>query len=99
MRTKDFSIWCAMAAVLLAAGTLSVAKAMQEGRGKAQKEVEQVVVKAYIQGIHGTQDEGQVKSGFHGSFRMLVPDGEGIRPVSVDEWLEVIEDSKQKNSA
>jgi len=97
MKKKGFSSWGVMLTMLLVAEALPVAQAAQEGSGKAQQEVEQVVVDAYIRGIHGTQDEKQVKAGFHESFRMLVPDGKGIRAVSVDECLQSIEESKVKN--
>lgn len=84
-----------MLTVLLAVETPSFGLAAEDERGKVRQEVEQVVVDAYIRGIHGTQDEDQIKAGFHVAFRMLVPDGEAIRPVSVDEWLGFIEESKQ----
>ena len=39
----------------------------------AEKEaIKQVIEEAYIQGIHTTQDEKTVKSGFHQDFAMLV---------------------------
>jgi hypothetical protein len=85
--------------VILAVAFADAAEAMngQDGREKVQQEVVDVVVNAYIEGIHGTQDEKRVRAGFHESFRMLVRTGDGIRPVSVEEWLRSIEQSKQKH--
>jgi hypothetical protein len=59
--------------------------------------IEQVVMEAYIRGIHGDQDEGRVRSGFHPDFAMLVPKDDDILKVSVGDWLERIEGSKASN--
>jgi ketosteroid isomerase-like protein len=56
--------------------------------------IEQVVMEAYIRGIHGDQDEARVRSGFHPDFAMLVPKDDSILKVSVGEWLERIEGMK-----
>ena len=56
-----------------------------------------VVEKAYIQGIHGDQDEETVKSGFHQDFAMLVLQKDTIDKVTVDEWLGRIETMKAEN--
>lgn len=87
--------WVAVGTVILAVAIQSYGLAPENERETMRQDVEQVVVDAYILGIHGTQDEKQVKAGFHESFRMLVPEGEAVRPVSVDEWLAFIEESKQ----
>lgn len=97
MKTIDFFGWLVVLTWLMAFETVAIAQAGQDGRSKVQQEVEQVIVDAYIQGIHVTQDEKRVKAGFHEGFRMLVPAEDGIRPVSADEWLGSIEQSKQKN--
>ena len=94
MKTIDFFGWLVVLAVLPAFGAMSAAQ--PDGGSKVQQEVEEVIVDAYIQGIHVTQDEKRIKAGFHEDFRMLVPAEDGIRPVSVDEWLGSIEQSKQK---
>jgi|GEM_PF-1332667 len=52
-----------------------------------------IVEKAYIQGIHGNQDEKVVKTGFHRDFDMLVKEKGRIRKVDVDEWLAFIENT------
>jgi hypothetical protein len=66
--------------------------------GNIEKEaIKQVIEKAYIQGIHGNQDEEVVKSGFHQDFAMLVLQDDTIHKVSVDEWLDRIETTKPEN--
>ena len=37
-----------------------------------EEAIREVIKKAYIEGIHGNQDETTVKSGFHEDFAMLV---------------------------
>jgi hypothetical protein len=66
--------------------------------GNVEKEaIKQVIKKAYIQGIHGKQDEETVKSGFHQDFAMLVLRDDTIDEVNVDEWLDRIETMKAEN--
>ena len=62
-----------------------------------QEAIRQVIEKAYIQGIHGNQDEGTVKNGFHPDFAMLVLRDNIIDKVTVDEWLHRIETMKADN--
>jgi len=59
--------------------------------------VKQVIAKAYIQGIHGNQDEETVKSGFHQGFAMLVLRDNALDKVTVDEWLPRVETMKAEN--
>ena len=66
--------------------------------GNVGKEaIRRVIEKAYIQGIHGDQDEKTVKSGFHQDFAMLVLQNDTIAKVTVDEWLDRIETMKAEN--
>ena len=66
--------------------------------GNVEKEaIIRVIEKAYIQGIHGDQDEETVKSGFHQDFAMLVLQNDTIDKVTVDEWLDRIETMKAEN--
>lgn len=59
--------------------------------------IQQVIEKAYIQGIHGDQDESTVKSGFHQDFAMLVQQDNTMDKVTVDQWLGRIETMKADN--
>lgn len=66
--------------------------------GNTDKEsIKQVIEKAYIQGIHGNQDEELVKSGFHEDFAMLVLGDNAIDKVTVEEWLDRVEGMKREN--
>jgi hypothetical protein len=56
-----------------------------------------VIEEAYIEGIHGTQDEQTVRSGFHGDFAMLVLQDNAVDKVDVDEWLSRLERMKADN--
>ncbi|MDY7040985.1 MAG: nuclear transport factor 2 family protein [Chloroflexota bacterium] len=68
--------------------------------GNVEKEaIKRVIEQAYIQGIHGDQDEGVVKSGFHQDFSMLVMQDDKLEKVSVDEWLPRVELMKAENPA
>jgi hypothetical protein len=56
--------------------------------------VKQVIEQAYIQGIHGDQDEEIVRSGFHQDFAMLVLQDNAVHKVTVAEWLDRVETMK-----
>ena len=56
-----------------------------------------VIEKAYIEGIHGTQDRETVESGFHPDFNMLVLDGDELQKVTIGEWFHRIEGMKASN--
>ncbi len=59
--------------------------------------IRQVIEKAYIQGIHGHQDDRKVRSGFHQDFAMLVLQDGALDKVGIEEWLRRIEDMKADN--
>lgn len=59
--------------------------------------IRQVIDIAYIQGIHGNQDETIVRSGFHQDFAMLVLQDNSLEKVTVAEWLRRIEGMKADN--
>ncbi|NIN66466.1 MAG: hypothetical protein GTO63_17600, partial [Anaerolineae bacterium] len=56
-----------------------------------RQSIRQVIDIAYIQGIHGNQDETTVRSGFHQDFAMLVLKDNVLEKVTVEEWLRRIE--------
>ncbi|MGB3904238.1 MAG: nuclear transport factor 2 family protein [Anaerolineae bacterium] len=62
-----------------------------------QQAIRQVIERAYIEGIHGTQDEETVRSGFHEDFAMLVLQDGVLEKVSVEEWLHRIQGMKVDN--
>lgn len=63
----------------------------------AEKEIKKVIERAYIQGIHGTQDEETVRSGFHPDFTMYVLRDDAVDTVSVAQWLLRLEKIKADN--
>jgi hypothetical protein len=52
---------------------------------KEEEAIKEVIEESYIKGIHGTQDEQTVKSGFHHDFAMLVLHDNETDRVDVDE--------------
>lgn len=62
-----------------------------------QDAIKQVIEKAYIRGIHTSQDEGEVKSGFHADFAMLVLQKDELEKVDVDLWLKRVDSMKVDN--
>ena len=73
------------------------AKEVERNAELEENAIKQVIEKAYIQGIHGNQDENIVKSGFHQEFNMLVLQEDTIEKFTVDEWLKRIENMKVEN--
>ncbi len=65
----------------------------------AKGAIKQVIEQAYVRGIHETQDEATVKSGFHQDFAMLVLQDDIMQKVNLDEWLDRIEVMKTENPA
>lgn len=59
--------------------------------------VKSVIEKAYIEGIHTTQDEQTVRSGFHPDFEMLVLKEDNLVKVNLTDWFKRIEQLKQEN--
>ncbi len=56
--------------------------------------VKKAILVGYIEGVHGNQDQKTVQAGFHTDFAMIVPEESGgIRMVSVDAWLDFIENT------
>jgi len=59
--------------------------------------VKAVIEKAYIEGIHTSQDEELIRSGFHNDFEMLVYLESTIEKVSIEQWLVRLEKMKAEN--
>ena len=64
---------------------------------QSHDEIKSVIEAAYIAGIHGDQDEGLIRGGFHEDFKMLVLTDNIIDKVGIDDWLTRIEGMKQDN--
>ncbi len=63
----------------------------------AREAIRRVIEEAYIQGIHETQDEATVRSGFHPDFTMLVLQDNTMLKVGFEEWLVRVEALKAEN--
>jgi type 1 glutamine amidotransferase len=59
--------------------------------------IKNIIEKAYIEGIHTTQNEATVRSGFHPDFEMLVLKDDKMHKVTLEEWFERIEQLKKEN--
>ncbi|UCE18223.1 MAG: nuclear transport factor 2 family protein [Gemmatimonadota bacterium] len=59
--------------------------------------IKEVIEASYIQGIHGSQDEGTVRRGFHHDFIMFVKQDNTIERVTLDTWFARIEKLKAEN--
>ena len=86
------------AAALTLAAVLSPTLALGgEAPAADQAAVREVVVRAYVEGIHKESDPEKIRSGFHSDFTMFVNADEGIIKVTRDEWIARIEEGKRKN--
>lgn len=61
-----------------------------------ENKIRDIIVRSYINGIHGSQRKEDIMGGFHESFRMLVKKDNSLVPVSVDQWLENIKIMKMQ---
>ncbi len=59
--------------------------------------IKKVIERAYINGIHGNQDEAEIKTGFHQDFAMLVLNNNKIDKVNISGWLDRIAKMKKDN--
>ena len=48
-----------------------------------------MVMRAYVEGIHGNGDRDVIRAGFHPDFVMKVLSAEGtVRDVTIEQWIE-----------
>lgn len=50
----------------------------------------EVVEKAYVDGVHRNADPAAMRAGFHPGFVMFVNGEDGVRQVTLDQWIERI---------
>lgn len=62
-----------------------------------ERAIREIIEEAYVEGIHGNQNESTINRGFHRDFAMLVLQADGLEKVAVDEWLRRIEKMKADN--
>ena len=59
--------------------------------------IQEVITRAYVEGIHKERDPEKIRSGFHADFTMFVNADEGILKVTRDQWIARIEEGNRKN--
>lgn len=65
--------------------------------GDDEAAVRETIINAYVKGIHIDRDIPAIRKGFHPSFLMFIRKGEEVNTLSLDDWVEGIEHSKQKD--
>ena len=75
--------------------TLGLTLALVAAASAAETDVaaiEEVVTRAYVEGIHKEGDPEKIRSGFHSDFVMFVNADEGILKITRDQWIARIEE-------
>lgn len=65
----------------------------------AEESVKQVVMSAYVGGIHNGGPIEDIRKGFHPSFNMLRFTNNEVIPLPIEEWIKSIERSRGSNPA
>lgn len=61
--------------------------------------IKMVIEDAYVQGVHELQEVDRIRSGFQPEFRMMVLDGNEVKPVRLEDWLRRVDELKSQNPA
>lgn len=64
----------------------------------SREELVNWVEQTYAQGALNKLDIDQLKKGFHPQFNILIPKGDNVFKLSLDKWLEIIQDYKDSSS-
>lgn len=86
--------WFILALLTLQSAASAVAQnapAPRLASGDAESAVREVLVEAYVSGVHIARDPDAVRRGFHPDFVMMVYDNGQLVPVSLQEWLDRME--------
>ncbi len=62
-----------------------------------EAQIKEVVTTAYVNGIHNAGPIQDIKDGFHPAFKMMVLSNDGVNEVSIQDWVERIENGRKKN--
>ncbi len=73
--------------VIAAAAFSTSAAAQMHGAHHDEDAIRQVVQSAYIEGLHMNAGHDQVRAGFHPEFVMFVRSNEGVRTVTIEQWI------------
>lgn len=72
-------------------------KAQDTGDPQEVAAVKAVIESAYVQGIHIERNLDKIKAGFHPDFTMLILRDGQMSKMTIQEWMERIEKSKERN--
>ena len=64
-----------------------------------EEQVKQVVLSAYVQGIHNGGPVTDIRKGFHPTFNMLRLIDNEVKPLPIEEWIASIEKSRAQQTA
>ena len=71
--------------------------ANMEDAEKEKAAVKNVIVEAYVKGIHINRDVDAIKKGFDDEFNMVYMHGNHVHKLPIAKWIESIKKSKIKN--
>lgn len=84
-----------LAVILLLAG--SIFRVQAQNPTPVQQAVQQVVLDAYVNGIHNGGTSEAIRKGFHPSFNMLRLMDNEIKPMPIEEWIANLEKNRAAN--
>jgi hypothetical protein len=61
------------------------------------EEIQKVVNKAYVGGIHNGGPIEDIRNGFHESFIMFIHGNNGVSTTTISEWISSIENARERN--
>lgn len=76
--------------VLMALSTLNV-------KSQDSERIKDVINKAYVEAIHNNGDLNDTRNGFHPEFQMFAMRNGALSKVSVNDWIQLIENSRKRN--
>ncbi len=70
---------------------------LQNVNGQDAESIKDVINKAYVEGIHNKGDLNDTRNGFHPEFRMFALRNGAVSKVSINDWIQRIENSRKRN--
>lgn len=74
-----------------------MALSFQNAIGQDSESIKDVINKAYVEGIHNKGDLNNTRNGFHPEFRMFALRNGAVSKVSINDWIQRIENSRKRN--
>lgn len=69
----------------------------QVAKSQDAENIKFVIDKAYVEGIHNNGDLNDTRNGFHSDFQMFALRNGALSKISIDEWIQRIENSRKRN--